>query len=739
MLFKSRRLLESVFLAVVSIASVFQLRAPAELQSLLWSEAILITALLLASLLGSKRVRRVCVIAIPSAPVLFGVLARFLGQPVAFELTAFSTLGCLALALACQTIKPRYVGLSVVISGFLVLFSSSISDDRSAFVFPLLWMVGCVWHLIANRWERLDLAIPESVTRSTINRPAAVLFSAILLFGTAYYAKHHTLHTSKLGLGIMPTSGGSKWSDPAARNGVGTGDAAIAAKDHAESFGAVDTDVFIESTESSLFDMFNDMVGEPKKRTKYEQRQALANQNLIPSHEQTSKSEQGSSSFSTDRSAPQEHNHFDNVVNDSVLQWEGPTGIRLALHRYDEFDGIVWTSSDHESANRVHHSTIDGNDWFFDPNSQSWRNTGEISVGLVKVLRLDSPRIPAPMMTAGLHVKDINRADFFEIAEDGCFQMPGRDKVPPLTVFHLACGCISEDDIRSGLTAQHASLDSQQSDWQQLTHSITRDLSGDYEKLDAVIKYLRSEFTFDRASVPRDGVPLQRFVQSRSGGDHLFATAAAVAARHLGLRSRLVTGFYVRPDSFEFAAGHASVLPSDVHVWAEVQLDDGRWFEIEATPGYIAPDFKASLWLRSRQAAAMYWPHGLMTLCITLMVVFTRQRWIDVCLVARWKAACWMSPRHKYRLAIRTIESRARMLGMPRMIGQTQREWIRSLTQSDQLILSNAMQFCDIADHLSFGSSASDNAPSICTEAAKQLVRTLDRRTLARLLAHPTS
>ena len=65
--------------------------------------------------------------------------------------------------------------------------------------------------------------------------------------------------SDRLAFGFMPTSGGSKWSDPAARSGIGTGDAAIAAKDHAESFGAVESEIFLESTESTLFDMFNDI------------------------------------------------------------------------------------------------------------------------------------------------------------------------------------------------------------------------------------------------------------------------------------------------------------------------------------------------------------------------------------------------------------------------------------------------------------------------------------------------
>ena len=74
----------------------------------------------------------------------------------------------------------------------------------------------------------------------------------------------------------MPTSGETGDKDSAARSGVGNGDALIAARDHASTFGAVETDLFLDSEKPSLFDVFSEEFGEPRKTTRTEKAQALS-------------------------------------------------------------------------------------------------------------------------------------------------------------------------------------------------------------------------------------------------------------------------------------------------------------------------------------------------------------------------------------------------------------------------------------------------------------------------------
>ncbi|WP_182865130.1 transglutaminase-like domain-containing protein [Rhodopirellula sp. JC639] len=751
----SRRRIETLLLALLAFASLAPLRFHVE--SRRWFIAEMVTLIgLLAVTIVTERARgrwsKLSRVAYPSAaslvftPIAYAAAARTFGSPIAFEMSALAVFGALSLAIATAATTDRVRSLSLIVSGFLVLFSASISDDRNAIAFPLVWILVCVWHLIANRWERLDLALPAAVERHWTLQPSVLIMTVMVLGGTVFSIKDRVWSSNRLAWGFSPASGGNAWSDPAARDGVGTGDAAIAAKDHAESFGAVDSELFLESTESTLFDMFNDMIGEPKKmRNKWERRQAMGNENLIPTHEQAAKSEQGSGTFSTERTPPTKHRHLNDRVEDSVVQWDGPTGIRLAMHRYDTFDGHDWSQSADLKRDSLTRVDIQQSSWFFDPAMRTFQmlHPNATSVGLLKVLKLDSQRIPVPMMTAGVHIKDIDRQDFFGISRDGCFQMPGRQKVPPLTVVHVASVKMMEDEIRSHLVANSTSTQGQKldetiapsavSDLDALIRSATAHQTHPADQLNACVATLRNEFTLERSG-EQTATSIERFLRSRRGGDHLFATTAALLARRLGLASRLVTGFYVRPDAFNFAAGHASVLPRDVHVWAEVQLDDGRWIEIEPTPGYRAPVYAPSWGLLARRYAAASWPVLLAGTFVFAIGYLTRLIWMDWMISAVWKCGRSLRPRRRIRLGIQIIEWRARLAGKRRPIGKSQRVWLEQLTRADAMIAEAARQFADSADAFFFG-----QIDETTMNAETRLVDLLPIRTITTLSKEATS
>jgi hypothetical protein len=708
-----RRRIETILLAMVAIATVMPLRFPVESHGWLFAE---ITCLCLAYLTAevatgglrrwsaARRVADVAYKLIGATPLVFCLCARVFQAPIAFEMSALTTCGAISLAMATGATTNRIRSLSLILSGFLVLFSASISDSPNAVVLPIVWMLGCVWHLIANHWERLDLAMPASVQRTWSLRPSIVIVTLLVLTGGAYAVKDRIASSNRLGRGFMPTSGGSDWSDPAARSGVGSGDAAIAAKDHAESFGAVDSDIFLESPGSSLFDMVNDMLGEPKVKSTWERRQAMVAE-VLPAHEQAAKSEQGGGAFSTERMPPKKHRHLSDARDDSVIQWDGPTGIRLAMQRYDTFDGQDWTQSADWSSDKLTRVDVGGAAWFFEPFMRAvlLRAPDASSVGLLKVIRLDSQRLPVPMLTAGIHIKQIDRQDFFGITKDGSFCMPGRDRVPPLTVVHVASVSLMEDEIRDSLIASAATGQVESGDrLAALVRDWTTASDLPYDQLQSILNHLRTEFVFEREG-EKSATSLDDFLQTRRGSDHLFATTAALMARQIGLSSRLVTGFYVRPDAFDIAAGHASLLPHDVHVWAEVRLEDGRWFEIEPTPGYIPPHYRPSWRLLAGRLAATYWPLLVAGALLVAGIYRARCFLIDSCLTAIWSMAGWLRPRRKLRLAMGIIEVRAQLAGLRRPIGESQRAWLERLTRADVEVASAARQFSDAADLLFFG------------------------------------
>ncbi len=730
-----RKQSEAILMALLSITAVGCLRYPVESRALFLSEMISIAILfgLEAAVVFRRRYLSIVLLAVP---IVTALISRRMGTPIAFEMTALMVFGAASLAMSIGCNRTR--AMSLVASGFLTLFSVAISDSPRAVVMAIAWMAVCVWHLVANHWERLELCAVQQVRRGAGVRPVSV-FAAIAVFIVSGLAVRDRLGESKrFRFGFMPTSGGSQWSDPAARSGVGTGDAAIAAKDHAESFGAVESDLFLESTESTLFDMFNDSIGEPKKKNKWERRQGLTPEKLIQTHEQTAKSEKGGSSFSTDRLAPKKHMHLKDSPENAVVQWDGPSGIRLAMNRYDTFDGVDWSNQSSHRNESLLRREINRAVWFFDPTiltAGKEPSAATTTVSLLKVLRLDSTRIPTPMMTSGLHIKDVDRQDFFGIEDDGAYFMPGREKVPPLTVVNVASAIVMEDELWAKLDRQtrfEPLAEGQPKLVTDLAAQWSATFDHPYEKLRAIVSHLRSEFAFDRTGGTEPDDPITEFLETRRGGDHLFATTAALMASEIGLQARLVTGFYVRPSAIDIAAGHTNVLPEDVHVWAEVKLEDGRWFEIEPTPGFQEPSYQPSTWLVAKRLAANYWPHAVGCFGIGMMLFLSRLFWIELSLSVLYPVAAIVWPRSRLGLAMKVLQTRARLAGCPRAPGCPQRDWLLSLTQRNLTIGETARRFCDEADRMTFAGVENTSASQ---DLVKELLMTLKIKTLRRIKA----
>ena len=312
--------------------------------------------------------------------------------------------------------------------------------------------------------------------------------------------------------------------------------------------------------------------------------------------------------------------------------------------------------------------------------------------------------------------------------------MPGQEKIPPLTVVHVASRNLSEDEIRDGLSKVMGDRNDRDPsnpatvEIRRRVDEITADDSHPYDKLQSIVRHLRSEFTFDRGHETQSDDPIHEFLQTRRGGDHLFATTAALMAREMGLQSRLVTGFYVRPGAFDLGAGHASVLPGDVHVWTEVKLGDDGWFEIEPSPGYRQPKYEPSLWLLGRQFATAYWPMLAGLVAVAAVGYLGRRVWIDWLLSLIWSLSRWLRPRRKFSLGMRIIEARAKLAGNRRPPGRPQRMWMEDLTRGDTAIRHAACQFCDSADALFFNA-----ADGKIDDSATRLVRMLRTQTIFEL------
>ncbi len=761
MLQLDRRRRETSLLAIISLATVVSLRFPLESRPMLIIELVVIglgfVGLAFALSKGKRRLSAACGVLLVAAPVINAVVSRQLDAAIAMELTGLMFFGAVALALAL--LNRRLRAMSLVASGFLTLFGTIISDDRYAITTAIIWMAVCVWHLVANHWERIDLCAADNVSRNGSMRPLTVVAAIGLFIVGGLVAKDRFGESDRLEFGFMPTSGGSEWSDPAATHGVGSGDAAIAAKDHAESFGAVESDLFLESTESTLFDMFSDSIGEPKKKNKSERRQGMSSEKVLKTHSRAARSDKGSSAFSTDREPPKkEHRHLKDVAKNALIQWSGPTGIRLAMNRYDTFDGVDWTNEANYGQESFARKKFGDRVWFFDRETVTKTLNSppnQIARGKLKIIRLETTRLPVPMMSSGIHIKKIDRQDFFGMDDDGSFFMPGREKVPPLTVINVVGLRVMEDELiatvnkpnRARQSPRPESLASSAVDQvdtavAELVQQWTDQDATTYEKLTTVVQNLRTQFVFDRDTEFTSNLPITEFLKKRRGGDHQFATAAALMARELGLQSRLVTGLYVRPSAVEIAAGHSNVLPRDVHTWVEIRMRDGRWFEIEPTPSFNEPNYEPSWWLASHRFAAQHWATALIVFASASLIYLTRLIWLELFLTVLWWSSVVLKPRRRLAFAMRIVETRAQLLGHSRPIGSPPREWLlHKVTDQetpDSQIKVIVRSFCDLADRLYFGNAEIDvNRAQI--QVAHGLVGALPMRTLKKILMESRS
>ena len=320
----------------------------------------------------------------------------------------------------------------------------------------------------------------------------------------------------------------------------------------------------------------------------------------------------------------------------------------------------------------------------------------------VKMINLRSNRIPAPDQLVGVHIDQIERADMFGWTPDGILKMD-RESIPQLTVVHLKSHPIDRRRIRfagrdadcdAEYVAAHRQLapTPQLDEIKQLASQWTSGVPQGWPQVEAVIANLRASYQYDhKATVRADADDaLGHFLfQSRRGPDYLFASSAAIMLRCLGYPTRMVSGFYARPDRYDREARQTIVLKEDVHFWAEVCVDGRTWVAVEPTPGYeLLPPPRT---LAEKIAATFVgivrwtWQHkvtSLMVLALLISGVAFRRTLIDCLMVLSWRIACFAGSRRQVKATIWLLEHRAWLSGCPRPATQTINTWYSRL-QSD--------------------------------------------------------
>jgi protein-glutamine gamma-glutamyltransferase len=381
-------------------------------------------------------------------PWLLNVVAKSQGYGNGLEIVMLSSLSWVGLMAAGVGTQSRTISLSVVCNGFVALFATLISDSSVATWFAYTWVALCMWWLVGNHWEEINTQVADQLEFSRGLRWSYILLGLAVFSGSVLLLGNRIPVWHKLQAEIMPTSGGTSAKDDAARSGVGNGDTLIAAKRHATSFGAVESDIFLDSEKPSLFDVFSDEFGLPKPKDKVERAQALKPQEDQGADGKSSEANRStqSNNFSVNRQPPRYKEPPADLVSSALLFWEGEAGAHLAVERFHRFEGQIWTQADHSlplESTYPESIEIEDRTWFYAPGNKFASSLSPYRGAMaeaIKFTRFRSPVIPSRAGGMLWSIDQLTRADFFSYAPDDCLSMVGREHVPDYTVVRFVNG-----------------------------------------------------------------------------------------------------------------------------------------------------------------------------------------------------------------------------------------------------------------------------------------------------------
>lgn len=664
------------------------------------------------------------------APWIINLIAKSYSAGNGMEIIMLGTLGWCGLLCAMLASCSRTISLSVVCSGFVALFSTLISETSSASWLAYAWIALCMWWLVGNHWEGLNTQAAQRIDRTTGWRWSYIGLGVVVFVASVFTFGNRIPVWRKLNTELTPTSGGTSSKDSAARSGVGNGDALLAAKNHPTSFGAVETDMFLDSEKPSLFDVFSDEFGEPLIKKTIDRAQALSPQDVQGEEGRFSEANRSSSDeeFSIERESAQRQPPTDDLVSNALFFWHGSPGAHLAVQRFDQFDGSTWTLQDPDgSAQQVTEQSFEpesigiyGQSWFFVRGNKfasslsPYRNPVPEAA---KFTRYGSEIIPSCCGTKLWSIDQITRADFFRYDARDCISMPGHDHVPDYTVVRFVNGQLDLEMMQELLEhcspgKEHKSVSADcREDLAALAHRYADGTSRGWEQVSSVVGGLRQDFSCsDQFEVGKLQTALAEFLHSRNGPSYLFATAAALMLEHLGYETRLVTGFYVSPEHYIASDNEYAVQPGDAHVWLEVNAGHGYWIPLEPTPGFLPPRYSASLWYRVVQARNEIAAVTLL-ICLSITSTYILRSWIF-----DWICRCCLpalyilNDRRCMRWTAWMLDSRLSLIRRRRPNGFVLRKHFTEAFDLPDPLKSKVHMVLDASDGIRFGNRAALSA-----------------------------
>jgi hypothetical protein len=285
------------------------------------------------------------------APFVVEPLRRaWTGEGYPLELQMVFVLRNLGLGLAAFAAWLLCLRLACVVSLFLMLFAVTMTEHRAVMILLGLYSAtGSVWLMLVY-WTGLrrffvasDTAVALEVRPGRGRLPWLAVFVAVGVVGCVLgLIAVGPQRTARTLAEWLPTSGGTGGYDPFARGGINDGDDQVRGN-NPRGTGMVDTDQFLDSPLPTLYDIANDLYGEPFKPKEHERAIALDGQTKVRESEKPPPDNQRPNrEFPTARKGPTHPRDPSDRAARALFEVEGRTPLHVRVTAFDDFDGAGW-------------------------------------------------------------------------------------------------------------------------------------------------------------------------------------------------------------------------------------------------------------------------------------------------------------------------------------------------------------------------------------------------------------
>ena len=621
----------------------------------------------------------------------------YTGTP--FEVLTALTLRNLMIGLATRFQDARSLKFASLASCFLALVSILWLVNSLTVFFLFLYSIAGMWWLMGAYWDRLCDCFLTNSERAIPWKAASIasVFACLVALMLLPFAMT-TYYTTAI-QGFLPSSGGTRWLDENAFGGVGDGPQMVSAKDDASSFGPIESELFLESQMPSLYDAFNEFSEPPGKLKKRKRQRAipLGPNAAKENHQRRGANKKPGREFNALRQRKRNTPSVSDLQSRALLQVIGRVPVHLGLYTYDYWDG-------HELSSRGSQQQRSDSLVLFAEGGKNWaRYTGVVPNKLlayqdrheIRIINLKTDRIPSPPNFCGVHIDKLHSKSMFKLTQDGLLAID-MEFIPQLSVLHVKSLQRRASQIPQLCHSVTTEEDGPQEAIRDLARKWTEGVGDGWPKVEAICSRLQEEYVLDPESfVPPDvdDAAIHFLLKTQKGPDYLFATSTALLLRSLGYQTRVVSGFYARPENYDRNARLTSVYAKDAHFWVEVRasslllegsdVQQTSWIAVDPSPGYEVLYAPESIWSLLMYRVAATWQvvqNNPITflLCAVLCGTFWKKRVevFDGAITLWWRYQLrWGDVREQVKSTLRLLDRRAGVRGCPRPKGMALTNW----------------------------------------------------------------